>query len=440
MTLKEMRAALAAKRAAGRAKMTELKALETKAARTAEDDAKVTALNAELDGLEAECDALTIKIAADEKTQDRERAFAAGRAAAGDAGRVNEPDPVRTHGFRHIAEFARSVRNAALGNGTDPRLHGPQMEGAQPATFNSGQGAGGEGFLVPPDYSKEVWDLALSDVDLLGMIEPEPTASNAIIKPKDTTTPWGSVGVQAYWAAEASEYTPSEAQIGADLITLNKMFAFVPATDEILSDAPMLRNRLTVQAGRAIRWKSSDSILWGTGAGQPTGVQSSGSLIVVAKDAGQVAATVSVSNLSNMLAHVLRRGGKKPIWLVNQDVLPQLIPLQIGNYPVWIPINAGLQASPWDGFILGYPVIFTEHAQTLGTQGDITLFNPDGYFGAVKQGGVEFAESMHLYFDQGLTAFRWTFRFAGMPYLTKPIAPAKGATSKSHFVTLATRA
>ena len=83
--------------------------------------------------------------------------------------------------------------------------------------------------------------------------------------------------------------------------------------------------------------------------------------------------------------------------------------------------------------------MFTEHAQTLGTAGDVTCANMAGYY-SVTKGGVDFASSIHLYFDQNLTAFRWTFRLTGQPMLSKPVQPANGATTKSHFVSLANRA
>jgi len=193
-----------------------------------------------------------------------------------------------------------------------------------------------------------------------------------------------------------------------------------------------------VKAGAAISWTASESVMWGTGVGQPTGFMLSPALIQAAKDAGQAAGTVSVTNLGNMLARVLRVGGK-PIWIINPDVIPQLITLMIGTVPVYIPANQGIQSNPFDGYILGYPVIFTEHSQTLGTKGDIVCANMAGYYAANKASGVDFASSIHLWFDQNLTAFRWTFRLNGQPYLSKPVDPAKGATTKSHFVTLQAR-
>ena len=63
-----------------------------------------------------------------------------------------------------------------------------------------------------------------------------------------------------------------------------------------------------------------------------------------------------------------------------------------------------------------------------------------GYALATKAGGgVDFAQSIHLFFDQNLTAFRWIIRAGGQPYLSAPVSPAKGANTKSHFVALAAR-
>ena len=47
---------------------------------------------------------------------------------------------------------------------------------------------------------------------------------------------------------------------------------------------------------------------------------------------------------------------------------------------------------------------------------------------------------MHLYFDYGAQAFRWTFRLGGQPHMSAPVTPARSAATKSHFVALAARA
>ena len=437
MTLKELLKALADKKAAGQAKLNEFNTLGAKADRSDEDEARLTALESELEALETEVADLQAQSDREEKAKRRGALFATAaqpRVFGAAARTVNEPNPETTGGFKSISDFASAVVQTTLG-------HHDARFAAAASTYNSNGGSAGEGFLVPPDYSSQIWDIAFEGTDLLGMANPEPTQSNAVFKPKDETTPWGAVGVQAAWRSEASQMQASKVQVSGELMTLHELYAFVAASSEVLSDAPMLQNRLTRQAGAAIGWTASEAVMWGNGVGKPTGFMASPGLVTVTKDTSQPAATLSVNNLLRMAASVLRYGGK-PIWIANPDVLPQLGQLTIGNVPAYLPNNRPLEGDPFEGMLLGYPVLFSEHAQTLGTSGDIVCANMAGYYAATKAGagaGIEFASSMHLYFDQNLTAFRWTFRLTGQPFLSKPVQPAKGSTTKSHFVALQSR-
>lgn len=442
MTLKEMMAALAAKKTAARAKLATFNALEAKGdARTAEEATQYEALDTELTAMAAEVEALQAKVDKEEASKRRGALFAAGavaRPAYGAAAREFSLDPAATGGFKSISQFGLAVVMASTGQSlTDGRL----SLDATASGYMQNQGGAGEGYLAPPAFSQTVWDLALDATDLLSMTNPEPTQANALFKPKDETTPWGAAGIQALWRSEASQMTPSSLSLTGEMMILHELYAFCSASSEVLADAPLLQSRLTTQSGRAIGWKASDVVVWGSGSGQPTGIMNSPALITTAADAAQATATISVSNLANMLKSVLRMGGK-PIWIANPDIIPQLIQLTIGNMPAYLPSNQPLAGDPFDGALLGYPIKFTEHAQTLGTKGDLICANMNGYYAATKSGpdgGVQFASSMHLYFDQNLTAFRWTFRMAGQPILSKPVAAARSATSKSHFVTLAAR-
>ena len=431
--LKKLRQARIDKAARGRAATTEYNTLSAKAERTEAEELKLAALDTELTGLEASIEELDTDIAAEEKKAQRAALFSTSaniqRQSFGNAGRTNDPNPDTTLGFKSLAHFANAVRDGSADS---------IMQAAAPATYNQNQGSSGEGYLVPVAYSDTIWELALANDDLLGLANPEPTAANAVLKPKDESTPWGSVGVQAYWRSEAATMTPSKYGASGETLTLAELYAFTAATNEVLSDAPMLENRLTVQAGRAIKWVASEAVWGGDGVGKPLGFIRSPALITVAAEAGQAATTVVLANLGKMVARVLRTGGR-PMWIINPDVLPQLITMLLGNVPAWLPNNQPSQANPWDGTLLGYPVLFSEHAQTLGTVGDVSCVNMDGYYAATKNSGLEYASSMHLYFDVNMTAFRWTFRVTGQPILSAPVAAAKGPNTKSHFVVLAAR-
>jgi HK97 family phage major capsid protein len=138
-----------------------------------------------------------------------------------------------------------------------------------------------------------------------------------------------------------------------------------------------------------------------------------------------------------MYARVLNPS--QAIWFINQDAFPQLMTMTLGNQPIWTPPQSGLQNAP-GGLLFGRPVRFSEHCATVGDQGDIQLVSPKGYYAVSKRNAPQFASSIHLYFDYNIQAFRWTFRLGGQPHLSAAVSPAKGATTRSHFVTLDARA
>lgn len=417
-----------AKAGVGRAKVTELNALLDKANPTAEDQEKITALEAEVDKLQGEVAAIDQQIDTEEKRMAREKVFV----LRANHGSLLQNDPEKTDGFRSVAEFALAVR-AAFGGRIDQRLL------AAPSGQMQNEGAGNEGYLVPAQWRADMWEIAFSPDDLLGMVTPEPTTSNAVALGKDETTPWGATGIQATWRAEGNQLTASKLAPTGALVQLHELYAFVIATNELLEDAPRLNDRLTNKAGLALRWKAGDAIMWGTGQGQPLGYMKAPSLITVNKDSGQASKTLSVANILNMSARLLRIGGGKAIWMGNGDIIPQLGQLTIGNVPAWLPLNSPI-AGPFEGTLGGRSFFPNEHSDTLGNTGDLTLMDPSGYYAITKAGGgIDYAASIHLFFDYGMSAFRWTFRFGGQPFLSTPVSPARGTTTKSHFVALQAR-
>lgn len=437
--LKKLRQARADKAKAGKLKVEALNVLLDKEALTDTESAQLTVLEAEVDALEQNVAELDAEITAEEKKARRASLFGTASLSSGCGGGgpalatvVNDLNPERTSGFHNLAEFAVSVRSAMTGGGLDPRLV------AAPSNVHQNQGASGEGFEVPTAYSEQIWSLVFAENDLLALCNPEPTNSNAIMIPKDETTPWGSAGVQAFWRAEAGPMSASKAALTGTMLQLHELYAFVIATAELLDDAPRLSNRLTVQAARAIKWQASEAVMFGDGVGKPLGFMRAPSLVTVAAETGQLAATLVIANLAKMYARLLRTGGS-PVWIGNPDILPQLISLVLGQQPAWLPNNMPVAGSP-EGTLLGRPMFMNEHAQTLGTKGDLTIADLSGYALATKAGGgIDFAASIHLFFDYNMSAFRWTFRVGGQPYLSAPVPAAKGTSTKSHFVTLAGR-
>jgi HK97 family phage major capsid protein len=349
-----------------------------------------------------------------------------------------EDDP--KGGFKNLAEFALSVRGACSPGprSTDQRLI---ALGAAPSGYmQEASGSAGEGYLVPAQFRNDIFQVVFNTEGILNAIGPEPTDSNAVDYAADETTPWGSAGVQAYWRAEASQMTASKAVTNLRTSRLHELYAFVLADNELLSDAPRLNDRLTNKAGLAIRWKAEEAIMFGDGVGKPLGWMSAACLVTQAKESGQAASTIVTANILKMFSRLLADGGS-PFWIAHRSTMPQIGQLQIGNQPVWTPVGTGIRDAP-GGMLLGYPIFWSGHATYLTNVGDIQLINPVGYFASIKagtDGGLDFASSLHLYFDYNMTAFRWLFRLGGQPFLSAAVTAAKGTDSLSHFVTLQNR-
>lgn len=361
-----------------------------------------------------------------------------------------DTDPMR--GFRSFGDFARSVRGAAVGMrtgaGMDQRLvpligsGGPTMQAAAPSTYgNESSGADG-GFLIPSGFSTNVWTLSLQDQALLPMTDRLPVEGNGMSLPKDETTPWGSNGVRAYWQNEAGAGTPTKPVIGRTEYKLKKLMALVPVSDELLEDATALGAYLTPKMADSIRWKTDEAILFGGGNGQPLGAfnAQSPTFVTVSKESAQATLTLNATNVSKMMSRLYGNYGRA-VWLMNNDVLPALFTMTLGNYPIYLPAGSpvgGIQGSPY-GALLGRPILVTQHAKSFTSLGDIMLVDLNNYQTIEKAGGIQTATSMHLYFDADATAFRSTFRVDGQPKMAAPVSPANGSNTLSPFIQLEAR-
>jgi HK97 family phage major capsid protein len=429
MTLLELKQKLAALGAEHK----KLFATAEGAGRDLTDDEKVRddAIAAEVEGLQSDISRL-------ERAQEIERATAA-QQFDNLEDREIAADPAGT--FADLGEFALAVYSAnAPGGAVDPRLRivnaGVDI-GAAPTNFHQ-EGGSEDGYMVPQSMRDTIWELVLAEEGLINLVDSEPTASNSVQVIKDESTPWGATGVQAAWGGEGIKMDPARLETLMAQIRLSKIHAFVLATEELLEDAPRLTSRLTTRSAQAINFKVDEAIVNGDGNGKPRGWTVSDALVSVAKEVGQSADTVVAENVAKMFARLLPAGLSRAFWMVNSDIFPELMTMAIANRPIWTPPNGFIEAPA--GLLLGRPIRLSEHAKTLGDKGDIQLIDPMGYYAATKASGIRAAESMHLFFDYDIRAFKFTTRVAGQPYLSGPVVPKYGAATKSHFVTLDERA
>jgi HK97 family phage major capsid protein len=346
-------------------------------------------------------------------------------------------------GFKHFGEFALAVRDACQpGKRPDDRL---ALIAKTASGMGENTGADG-GFLVPTEFVEKILDRVYAPTNLLGMTDSYTVGSNVVVFPRSAETSrangsrWG--GVRAYWKDEGEQATATKATVGRLQLTLHKLFVMINASDELLSDAQgiALEQYLFRVASEEINFVVSDSILNGTGVGQPLGVLNSPCLVTVPEEASQTAATVNTSNIVKMWSRMWAPCRQNAVWLIHQDVEPQLQTMTIGSggttLVAYMP-PGGLSANPY-ATLMGRPVIPVEWCSTLGTVGDIVLADLRHYVTATK-GMIEPNMSLHLRFDYDESVFRFIFRLDGQPWWTAALTPYKGSNTQSCFVTLATR-
>lgn len=350
-------------------------------------------------------------------------------------------------GFRDFGEFCMTVKNAALNPGNiDQRLI---FNAAASTIGTEGVGADG-GFAVPPEWRSQIMDMVSGEDSIMSLTDQQQCLGNSITFPVDETTAWQTTGgVQAFWDSEAAAMAQSKPLLKDLTAKLSRITALVPMTDELLEDAAAMGGYVGKKAGEKIDFKVTDAIINGTGVGQPLGIMTAPCRVSVAKETSQTASTFHADNVAKMMARLPSKSFGRSVWFVNQDVLPQIFKLGFavttaagtaaGAGALYLPPN-GLANTPAFGTILGRPIVVTEACATLGTVGDVILADMTKYLTVVKAGGVRSDVSMHLWFDQNLTAFRFVLRMNGQPWLSAPIARKSGSNTLSHFISLDTRA
>lgn len=365
---------------------------------------------------------------------------------------ISKPSPRITGGedmrskesFTSFGEQMTAVMVAARPGGrVDPRLYNKRAASGLNETVPSDGG-----FLVQQDFSTEL----LQDVFATGILAskcrriPISGNSNSLkINGIDETSRASnrSGGILGYWEEEAALKTETKPKFRKIELNLKKLIGLCYATDELLQDASALEGVIRQGFVSEFGFLLDDAIINGNGAGQPLGILNAGCLVSVAKETGQKAATVVAENVIKMYSRIFATSRPNAVWLINQNIEPQLFTMSLavgtGGIPIYMPAG-GLSGQPY-GTLFGRPVIAIEQAATLGTQGDILLCDFQNGYIIAEKGGIASDMSIHVRFQYDEQVFRFVMRVDGMPVRASALIPYKGgaAYNQSHFIALDTR-
>ena len=348
---------------------------------------------------------------------------------------------------RPFATFGEQlVAIAAYGDGNGPALD-PRQVRIQAAVSGAGAGTGVDGgFAVQKDFQVDLMKESFESGALASRCsQTEVGAGSDGLKvvtidetSRATGSRWG--GVQIYRRDEAGSATVANPTLKIWEVQLEDLIGAAYMTERLLTDAPAMQAVFQEAFREEFGFIVDNEIFRGTGAGQCLGILNAGCTTSVAAETNQTASTIVAENISAMWAAILPRAKANGAWFINTEVTPQLDAMgySIGTAGqlVYMP-PGGLSGSPY-GTLKGRPVIEIEHAEEIGTVGDITFLDLS-YYKLITKGGIQADDSIHVRFLNHERTFRWIARVNGAPKLTSAITPFQGGTSLSPFVTLAAR-
>lgn len=350
-----------------------------------------------------------------------------------------------TGGFANLGEFAQAVRRLATHKTSDPRLTSMvrKADGMDETALTDG------GALVPIQYANQIYRDVLEESLLFEKARKYPiTLGNSLFVPVRSMTELGitaaSGGSLGSWLnGDGVAIAPQKPVYNRVQFTLNRWGTLLPVTDELLQDNNVaLSNFILDEGGIALAWDLNQAFINGTGFGQPSGILASSALVQAPADAGQIAGTISYTNLVNMksLLWTAAPGDMSGVvWIANPDAEAQFEQLK-DSAGRNLYYAAGTIGQTPTAKLFGIPVIYSYHCPALGDAGDVILADLKQYGVATKAGGqVETAMSMHLYFDAAEVAFRMIYRIDGKVMRQQPLKVPNSPNSRSGFVCIEPR-
>ena len=344
--------------------------------------------------------------------------------------------------WKSFGEQMKAIQLAGTpNNGVDKRLiHTKDITGMNETIGSEG------GFLVDPEYSKEILTVA-HDTGIVSKDCRRITISGnrLLLKAVDETSRaagsrWG--GIRGYWVSEGTTATASQPKFRMVDLKLNKLEVVLYATEELLEDAAAISGITTQGVGEEFGFMVDDAIINGTGAGQPMGILNASALVTQAAEGGQTADTVVAENISKMYNRMPAGNRIKAKWYIIQDVEPQIFQLgfKLGTaaVPLFVPPGQGFVNVP-NGTLLGRPIQPIEQCAALGDVGDVILADLSQYLIIEKAGGVTPSSSIHVRFLYDEQVFKFILRCDGQPIWNSAVTSYKGSVTRSPYVVVAAR-
>jgi HK97 family phage major capsid protein len=299
------------------------------------------------------------------------------------------------------------------------------------------------GYAVPPEFSTEIWKVAVEDTVFASRARKRPMTSNEFRFPKldqtGTTTAGAASGylggVVARWSRETATRPETEPKLRQGVMKAGELTGYSIISNELLQDnAAGLAALITELFAEAIAYYIDLATLIGDGIDKPVGVATAPATITSVTRG--TASHVNYADLVGMKAKLFPRSLKTAVWIANQTVMTDLYQMKDGASRLIIQPYGPTSSTPdLPEKLLNIPIYFTEKTPVLGSAGDLLLVDPMGYMVGERM-GLEIAASPHVNFLNNEMTYRFVARVAGQPILDAPFTMLDGTNQLSHFVSL----
>lgn len=340
--------------------------------------------------------------------------------------------------FAHAAEFIHSISEHAHKDAALAKKLGDLRNDLSSVKPSDG------GFLIPEILRAELLRVALETSIVRSRARIIPMDSLTVPFPTvDATSNVSSVygGVTGYWTEEGATLTESQPRFGRIELRANKLVLYTEVPNELMMDArPSMEAFINDIFPEAIAWFEDVAFFVGGGVGEPLGFLNAPATVAVDR-AGSSTDTIAWIDVANMYSRMLPQSLGRAVWVVSPDCLPQLLTMEIGSagsgavYMGGSNFPTGTANPPMT--LLGCPIVVSEKARAMGTQGDINFVDFGFYLLGDRQ-AMSARQSEDFRFNSDVTAFRVSERLDGRPWLTNAITPQNNsANTLSPFVALA---
>ena len=296
------------------------------------------------------------------------------------------------------------------------------------------------GALIPPAINTMLLDQAAIRATIRPLATKVSLDGNQLTLPQvkdyDRSSSLVYGGVLGYWKGEDAQLSESKPVLEELEMHLHALTVLAYASHQSMRFPSIAMGAyLLPKMADAITFKEEDAFINGNGAGMPMGILDAPGAVSIAIESGQTAAanTIVVDNIDKMEQQLKVSMASSVRWMYNRSelfVYLRQLAREVGTGGQLANLfEFGGFGAETKSNLDGIPIMDLEHMPAAGTVGDLSLVDWSRYLVADDRQGPESAQSMHLKFDYGQTAFRIIKYVDAQPMDSDSYTNHKGSTN-----------